>query len=517
MTVITNLRIPWTTTLPQDNNFDVSRNELVDPGNQIAVLDSAGLPATSVDWQNVDFNNVGNLNGTAISSFLTNINNESWGDLINVSTDVNTSPQEGDIGYYDGANWTRLPRGSDGQFLKSTTTGIAWGTGISAITDFSDQDFRIFNDADATKEVAFDASLITSGQTRTFSLPDGDGTLARLSDIPVVSGTFTDLAFAITDDVDVTKIMKFQVAGVSTATTRTVTMPDKDGTLAMLSDITSPGNTFADNLFRVFDNVDNTKEFALEVQGLTTATTRTWTVPDSDDTLVGKVTTDIFQNKSIDLANNTVTMTKAQLDTAVTDDDVAFIGQANTFGAGFTQSFTHDATNPGMRLVPVAGDPSVLLDGHMWYNQTTNQIFGRINGVNVDMGSVTPQDSAFVITCSDEGTDLDTLNNPKTTFRMTFPFTLNTGAGLNLGVRASVRDAPTGTQDIICDIKQNGVSILSGLLHIDPGDKTSTSSATQATILTSSLTDDAEISVELTQVGDTTPGRGLKVYLIGMS
>lgn len=39
-------------------------------------------------------------------------------------------------------------------------------------------------------------------------------------------------------------------------------------------------NEFADDVFRVQDNADDTKELAFEVSGITTATTRTWTVAD---------------------------------------------------------------------------------------------------------------------------------------------------------------------------------------------------------------------------------------------
>ena len=141
---------------------------------------------------------------------------------------------------------------------------------------------------------------------------------------------------------------------------------------------------------------------------------------------------------------------------------------------------------------------------------------GRINGFDVDMGSVTPQVSSFIITASDEATDLDTLNNPKTTFDMPMGFTLNTGVGLLLGVRASVRDMPIGA-DIIIDVKQNGVSILSAPMHIDDGTKTSVGSATVITLSTSVLVDNDNMSVEILQVGSTTAGNGLKVYLIGQS
>ncbi len=78
-TIITNLRIPWSTALPQDNSFNVSRDQLEDPLNQI-------ISTGDIDWGGTNFANVGTLNGTAISAFLLNINNEPLGDLLDVDT-----------------------------------------------------------------------------------------------------------------------------------------------------------------------------------------------------------------------------------------------------------------------------------------------------------------------------------------------------------------------------------------------------------------------------------------------
>jgi len=522
MAVIGNLRIPWTTTKSQDNNFDVSRNQLTNPGNQIEVLDSAGLPATVIDWANVDFTNVGEINGIPVSNFLTDLTAQNLGTLLDVDVTVSTVPIEGDVLFYDGAIWNRLPRGTDGQFLKSTTTGIAWGTGTAQLNDFSDALFRIFSDADAGKIIAFDVSQITSGFTRTFTLPDGDGVLARISDIPVVSGSFSDTAFNVFNDADTTTKLEFQISGLTPGVTRTATWPDKDGIVAFISDIVAPGNTFEDNVWRILDNVDNSKQFALQMDQLTTATTftirplttatKTFDIPDAvdGDEFLMETFAQTVQNKTLDGTNS--------IDDGALSTNVVLEDQANTYTAGSLQQFLGDiAGTSGLNVGGIAGNPSSQADGDIWLNTSSNQMFARINGVDVDLSSVTIKDSAFVITASDESTDLDTTNNPKTTFRMTFPFTLNTGTGLDLGVRASVRDAPTGSDDIIIDIKQNGVSILSTLLHIDPGDEESVSSATQAVISTSALTDNAEMSVEINQVGDTTPGNGLKVYLIGTS
>lgn len=519
MAVIGNLRIPWTTTKAQDNNFDVSRDQLTDPGNQIEVLDSAGLPATNVDWSTITFTNLVSINGILITSFLLNLNNENIGTLLDVDSDVSSGPVEGDVFFYDGAIWNRLPRGSDGQFLKATTTGIAWGTGTAQLNDFSDGLFRIFNAGDAGKIIAFDAGSIQSGFTRTFTLPDGDGVLARISDIPVVGSSFSDSAFNVFDDGDPTKILKFQIAGITPATTRTATWPDKDGVVAFISDIVAPGNTFEDNVWRILDNVDNSKQFALQMDQLTTATTitlrplttatKTFDIPDATDgdEFLMETFPQTVQNKTIDNTNT--------VDNGALSGDVVLETQANSYSAGTRQSFLGDiAGTAGLNLGAIAGDPTTKIDADMWLNTVSGKAFIRIAGVDIDFSSAQPMPSSFIITASDELTDLvASAGSPTTTFRMPFAYTLDT---VPLGVRASVRTAPVGA-DIIIDIKQNNVSILSTLLTIDAGELTSTTAVTPAVISTNPLTDDAEIEVFVTQIGSTTAGTGLKVYLIGTS
>ena len=75
----------------------------------------------------------------------------------------------------------------------------------------------------------------------------------------------------------------------------TITVVNDSGTLdaglsAVSYGLITPDNTsapaFRDNTFRVADNSDPTKLVALELSGITTATTRTITVPDTDVTLL---------------------------------------------------------------------------------------------------------------------------------------------------------------------------------------------------------------------------------------
>lgn len=107
---------------------------------------------------------------------------------------------------------------------------------------------------------------------------------------------------------------------------------------------------------------------------------------------------------------------------------------------------------------------------------------------------------------SDETTALTT-GTAKVTFRLPVAFTLT-------GVRASLTTAQTSGSIFTVDINQGGTSVLGTKLTIDNTEKTSTTAATPATITTSALTDDAEITVDIDQIGDGT-AKGLKITLIG--
>lgn len=110
------------------------------------------------------------------------------------------------------------------------------------------------------------------------------------------------------------------------------------------------------------------------------------------------------------------------------------------------------------------------------------------------------------IAVSDEGTNLTT-GTAKVTFRMPFKMFLTK-------VVANVNTAPTGST-IIVDINEEGVSVLSTRITIDISEKTSETAATPPVISDNSLAADAEITIDIDQVGSTVAGKGLKIWLIG--
>jgi hypothetical protein len=110
------------------------------------------------------------------------------------------------------------------------------------------------------------------------------------------------------------------------------------------------------------------------------------------------------------------------------------------------------------------------------------------------------------LAASDETTAL-TAGTAKVTFRMPHAMTLTS-------VRASLTTAQASGSIFTVDINQGGSSVLGTKLTIDNTEKTSVTAATPATITTSPLTDDAEITIDIDQIGNGT-ATGLKLTLIG--
>jgi len=171
----------------------------------------------------------------------------------------------------------------------------------------------VFGSGDGTKQMRFEIDNFTTGNLRVMTLPDADVTLAGLG---VTSQTWTgtnifggpitvrDADFFIQDGVDITKQLTFDITGATTGQVvtlesnhtafRTITFPDATTDLAGLdvtSQVWSGANTFAgntifrDSLFTIQNVVDITKQVQFEVSNVTTATTRTLTIPNASGTL----------------------------------------------------------------------------------------------------------------------------------------------------------------------------------------------------------------------------------------
>jgi len=200
----------------------------------------------------------------------------------------------------------------------------------------------------------------------------------------------------------------------------------------------------------------------------------------------------------------------------------AFPSKATAVGADIVDILDSDSANANSRTtvagvvnsttVDAAGavmTDDASLEGYTWFidqdDLSTNSatlapsqqsVKAYIDALTVPIG----------IAASDETTDLTT-GTGKATFRMPFAMTLTE-------VRCNVNTAPVGST-IIVDINEDGTTILSTKLTIDASEKTSETAATPAVISDSAIADDAEITIDIDQIGSSTAGKGLKVWLIG--
>lgn len=185
------------------------------------------------------------------------------------------------------------------------TSGAASTVTVAVDPSFADNTFRLVDNGDPTKELAFEVSAITGSTTRTITMPDRDVDLTNVAESFATDGAAaTPSAGTITIAGGSNVTTSGAGATVTVAATMDYTGLDfngDSGTANPAADaITIAGGAnidtsaaaatvtiavdpeFADNTFRIVDNGDSSKELAFEVAAITTLTTRTITMPDRD-------------------------------------------------------------------------------------------------------------------------------------------------------------------------------------------------------------------------------------------
>jgi hypothetical protein len=128
-------------------------------------------------------------------------------------------------------------------FVRSGNVGATGATGPSGGVgnELADNVFRIQDNSDATKEIAFEASGITTGTTRTITMPDSNVTLGTPNN----------------NTVDETKLKDALVADFTEVTVAT-------GDSVIFGDATASGNTKRDTVQGILDLVPATDTSVLE-------------------------------------------------------------------------------------------------------------------------------------------------------------------------------------------------------------------------------------------------------------
>ena len=112
-------------------------------------------------------------------------------------------------------------------------------TGANTFTNTTGQTFRqaatqdgfiIQGRAGGTSDFAVTMTTATLTANRTITFPDLAGNV--LLDTSTLPSTFSDANFRVQDNGDATKQLAFECSGITTSTTRTLTVPNENGTIA---------------------------------------------------------------------------------------------------------------------------------------------------------------------------------------------------------------------------------------------------------------------------------------------
>lgn len=218
------------------------------------------------------------------------INGFELGELHDVDT---TGATNGQVLKYNGTIWTAQTDLNSGVWGSITGT-LSSQTDLQTALDGKVDENAAITGATKTK-ITYDAKgLVTSG---------ADATTADIADSSN-KRYVTDAQLTVIGNTSGTNSGNQTLANTSDATSHTVTLSATGGSFQLVegSGITltttgtaadgiitiassGGGSSFADNVFEIYDNTDNTKKLAFEASGITTGTTRTLTIPNASGTI----------------------------------------------------------------------------------------------------------------------------------------------------------------------------------------------------------------------------------------
>jgi hypothetical protein len=296
------------------------------------------------------------------------------GELHDVDT---TGATNGQVLKFNGTIWTAQTDLNSGVWGSITGT-LSSQTDLQSALDGKVDENAAITGATKTK-ITYDAKgLVTSG---------ADATTADIADSSN-KRYVTDAQLTVIGNTSGTNSGNQTLANTSDATSHTVTLSATGGSVQLVegSGITltttgtaadgiitiassgGGGSTFADNVFEIYDNTDNTKKLAFEASGITTGTTRTLTVPNASGTIA--LTSDLASyvpytgaTGAVNLGANNLTVdtnvffvdatnNRVGLGTASPNNTLTVSNNGTSYStAGFITQFYQGTTNTDVKIM----------------------------------------------------------------------------------------------------------------------------------------------------------------------
>jgi len=310
-----------------------------------------------------------------------------------------------------------------------------------------------------------------------------------------VTWTFKGSAFKIRDSDDT---HSYTIIGTNLAANRQITLPLLTGDdVAVTADFaqTLKNKTFEDSTTNFADNSDTTKKFQFQCSGITTATTRTYTVPDYDATLATLAGNEILSGKTL---------------TAPKIANAGFIADANG-NEHVIFTTTASAVNEITYANAATGNaPTITLSG-----SDSNIDFKVIpKGTGAAYGFV---ETIEVPLSSDSATSAPSTGVVYTSLPMPADFNV---IGCVLGVKTAGTGANLVRADVLVENSVNANAFTTIFITkptIDASEFTSTTAATPY-VFTSNPTVIAKgkrVQYKIDQIDSNSLARGYKIGLVG--